>query len=85
MALYRIVCMNKEHTDAFAELVTDPLRWIDGHIYYTDYRGRSWCCDYDAEHGRLVADPEIITCCSKGIGLYRIIPGTGTPAALPLN
>ena len=83
MSLFRIICMNQDRTSAFAELVTAPLRVINGEVYYTDYRGRSWCCDWEYHNGRLLLDPDVITCCSKGANLYRIIPGTGTPAPAP--
>lgn len=85
MKLYRIMCMNKQRTSAFAELVTAPLRVVNGDIYYTDYRGRSWCCTWEFNNGRLVLDPDIISCCSAGIGLYRVVPGTGSAAPFPCS
>lgn len=78
--LYRIICANHEKTAAFAELITEPLRLIDDEIYYTDARGRSWCCTYDFINGRIITDPDIIR---SGPGnLYHIRTNTGTPARL---
>lgn len=77
MALYRIICMNREKTSAFAEIVTDPLRIIDSNVYYTDAKKRSWCCTWDHNNGRFVTDPEIIRSLFGG-ELCKIIPGTGS-------
>ena len=77
MALYRIICMNREKTSGYAEIVSAPLRVIDSDIYYTDAKKRSWCCTWDHDNNRFVTDPEIVRSVFGG-ELCKIIPGTGS-------
>ena len=84
MALYRIICGNKERGDAFAEPITAPLQLIDNQVYYTDARGRSWNCTYEFARGRIVTDPEIIAVIAVGY-ICRMKLNTGRRAHLTID
>ena len=77
MALYRIICCNKEKTSAFAEIVAAPLQIIDSDVYYTDTKKRTWRCTWDHDNARFVTDP-VIVCSAFGGELCKIILGTGS-------
>lgn len=85
MEMYRIICFSKDKKDCFAEKVCAPLRVINNDIYYTDFRGRSWCCTFDWLTGRIVTDPEILVDVFSDGRLVKLRGGTGRPARLSFD